>query len=397
MEESVNKMKILYIVARPLEINTSASIRNRATIMGLVENGHQVHLVTTMPDQNHMAYDNSLVLTDVKTTYIKLGGIQSVARLGRKIKFMNLFKNFIVGYMNAHNLYDNLKGIVDHVTEIDVSNYDMIISSSDPKSSHLFAEKLIQRNKFNGKWIQIWGDPFLTDITLSKTARKRKIYKEEKRLLSACDKIVYVSKMTLKIQKKVYAECAEKMTYVPIPYLNKGEALSGDHIEQKKVRLAYCGDYTSKVRNIMPLYMAALEDEKNFHLIICGNSDLDLCSTSSVKVLGRQTYKKVEEIEKEATILVHICNLQGSQIPGKIYQYSGSYKPILFILDGNTTDIREQFEKYGRYYFAENTKEDISRVIRLIVHENKQFYPVHEFEKKVIADKILDMQKEKMI
>ena len=48
-------MKILYVVSRPLEINTSASIRNRATILGLVENGHTVDLFTTEPDRNHLS------------------------------------------------------------------------------------------------------------------------------------------------------------------------------------------------------------------------------------------------------------------------------------------------------------------------------------------------------
>ena len=45
-------MKILYVVSRPLEINTSASIRNRATIEGLVELGHNVNIITTEPDEN---------------------------------------------------------------------------------------------------------------------------------------------------------------------------------------------------------------------------------------------------------------------------------------------------------------------------------------------------------
>ena len=46
-------MKILYVVSRPLEINTSASIRNRATIEGLVELGHNVNIITTEPDEKH--------------------------------------------------------------------------------------------------------------------------------------------------------------------------------------------------------------------------------------------------------------------------------------------------------------------------------------------------------
>ena len=53
-------MRILYVVSRPLEINTSASVRNHATISGLIQNGHQVTLVSASPDKNHEAYDPTL-------------------------------------------------------------------------------------------------------------------------------------------------------------------------------------------------------------------------------------------------------------------------------------------------------------------------------------------------
>ena len=54
-------MKILYVVSRPLEINSSSSISNRAIIGGLLELGHEVDLVTTQPDKNHINYDNSIL------------------------------------------------------------------------------------------------------------------------------------------------------------------------------------------------------------------------------------------------------------------------------------------------------------------------------------------------
>lgn len=40
--------KILFIVSNPLEINTSASIRNKAMIEGLLLNGHTVDLVLSL-------------------------------------------------------------------------------------------------------------------------------------------------------------------------------------------------------------------------------------------------------------------------------------------------------------------------------------------------------------
>lgn len=382
-------MKILYVVSRPLEINTSASIRNRATIMGLVENGNQVTLLTTEPDSNHIAYDNSEKLNDVDIKYIKLNGIQSAARIGRKFKFLSPLKRIVINYMDSHNIYDNLKGIVDHIAEVDINKFDLVISSSDPKSSHLFVEKAKEYWKYQGKWIQIWGDPFYADITLDNKSKKKKIYSEEHRLLGSCDKVVYVSKMTLKAQMDLYPEFASKMVYIPTPYLKTIDNKSEDISSKSCVNIAYCGDYASNVRNITPLVSAVSNMSDKVRLTVCGNSDIQLATSEQINILKRQPYKKVMEIEKKANILVHLSNLYGSQIPGKIFQYSGSYKPILFILDGEKEEIRQQFEKYNRYYFSENNASDIMQTIEKIIRENKKFEPVEDFSKEQVAKNII--------
>lgn len=382
-------MKILYVVSRPLEINTSSSIRNRATIMGLVDNGHEVDLFTTSPDNNHIAYDGSMTISGVDITYIKLDGIQSVARLGRKLKFLEPLKKVVVKHMDSNDIYDNLKGIVDHISEVDVSKYDLIISSSDPKSSHLFVKKLLEQKDFSGKWIQIWGDPFLSDITLPKGINREEVYNEEKSLLSLCNRVVYVSKLTLESQRKIYHEYAYKMTHVPIPYLDEIVEHNNDLRQKKRVKLAYCGDYTSNVRNIIPLYEALKTLENRCEIKICGNTDLKLDSKKNIFITGRQPYEEVERIEREADILVHISNLSGGQIPGKIYQYSGTNKPILFILDGEKKDIKEQFEKYGRFCFADNDMDSIIKTIGEIISRANDYEPVQQFSKSVIANSLI--------
>lgn len=383
--------KILYVVSRPLQINTSASIRNRATISGLVENGHQVDLITTLPDENHMAYDESMDLQGVSCHYIKLAGIHSAAKIGRRIKFLRpLYKLAVSIFVKSH-IYDNLVDIINHTDEIDFSsvNYDYIISSSDPKSSHLYVEKLLKekQSSFRGKWIQIWGDPFYDDITLPADIDKKKVYDEENRLLSIADKIVYVSKLTLKRQQERYSSNASKMEYHPIPYMKEKISLI-EPLENRTVSLAYCGDFSSSVRNIMPFYNAVTEME-GIKGIICGNSDVKLVDNNNVLVYPRQPYDKVEIIENESDILVHLSNLNGGQIPGKIYQYSGTNKPILFILDGDSITLKNEFEKFNRFVFTPNDKESIANAINDIIKSNKKYQPVLEFSKKVVADNII--------
>lgn len=386
------KGKILYVVSRPLQINTSASIRNKATISGLVENGYQIDLVTTSPDSNHLAYDSSLDINEVNCLYINLAGIQSLAKIGRKLKFLNPLHRLATRLFEKSHVYDNLIGMINHTNEIDlISNkYDFIISSSDPKSSHLFVEKLLQEQGefFMGKWIQIWGDPFYDDITLPKNINKKKIFDEENRLISKADKIVYVSKLTLSRQQRRYSSNSLKMEYHPIPY-NKEKIKKLANLNDKKViSVSYCGDYNSSVRDIMPLY-EALKDMPNVKGIICGGADIQLKDTKHITILPRQNYSKIEEIEDQSDILVHLSNLHGSQIPGKLYQYSGTNKPILFILDGEKNQLLEDFKKYNRYVFANNDKESIKQGIKNILQYNKEYHPVQDFSKKHVANQII--------
>lgn len=381
-------MKILYVVSRALEINTSASIRNHATIMGLIENGHHITLLSATPDENHAAYDESLTVEQAEKKYVDLGGMQAVAKIGRKSKILTQLKPIVYRMLYGSEIYDNLKGIVNHIDEVDVSKYDLVISSSDPKSSHLFVDKLFEKNGKNIPWVQIWGDPFADDIT-RKNGGTKKVAQEEERLLSHADKVVYVSKLTCESQKKKYEKCAKKMVYIPIPYYKERRSNMEFPTDYRDVKLCYCGDYGTHIRNLQPLYAAA--KEIGVRMTICGMSDLKLESTERITVLPRQGADTVRKNEQGADVLVHLSNLSGTQIPGKIYQYVSTDKTILFLLDGEINVLRETFEKYNRFIFVENRKEEIVSVLQKICELRKAVSnePVAEFSAKYIANMII--------
>ncbi len=388
-------MRILYVVSRPLEINTSASIRNKATIEGLLELGHTVDIITTQYDTNHSNYDSSLSNEKVNVKYIQLGGVQNLARMGRRLKFLKPIKNLGYQVLSRMEIYDNLKTIVNHVNKMEIKDgmYDIVISSSDPKSSHLFVSELF-RNKVlsNTPWIQIWGDPFLSDITRKNRLMGSRVKKEEDRLLKQADRVVYVSNLTLKSQQETYSHYKEKMIYAPIPYLKK-EIYPQPINRGDTLTLLYCGDYSTNVRDIREIYRAV--KSTNHNLIICGQSDIKLEPTERIKIYPRVSYSKIKELEAESDVLVHLSNLKGTQIPGKIYQYSGTNKPILFILDGKSDILLQTFSGYGRYVFTKNNEIDISNAITNIKngkYEDCNFV-VEEFSPRLIANRIIEESK----
>lgn len=382
-------MRILYVVSRSLEINTSASIRNFSTISGLIENGHDVTVFSSEPDTNHSAYDGSLRPANAKIKYVRLGGAQSVARMGRKFKCLKWIKPYVYKLLAGNDIYDNMKSIINHVSELALDDYDLIISSSDPKSSHLFVDELFRYHGKSKPWIQIWGDPFADDITLSNKRRIKDIRREEERLLNEADKIVYVSKMTQISQAKKYCTCSDKMVYLPVPYYHTRISNRMLPKSLSEIHFCYCGDYNSKVRNLSPFYSTAVK--MNLKTTICGLSDLGLTSAGNVKVYPRQSADRVQMIEDESDILIHLSNLNGTQIPGKIYQYVSTNRPILFILDGDKEHLREIFQKYNRFIFVDNDEKSISEALQNIhlFAAEKNNEPLKEFSASMISQKLL--------
>ncbi len=383
--------KILFVVSRPLEINTSASVRNKAMVEGLIANGFAVDLLTTTPDEKHAAYDKSLSAEGAHSIRVPMNQTQKVTGLSRNNKLLSTLKSIAYKWMSKHEVYDHLKFIANYTDYVDLDNnhYDYIISSSDPKSSHLFVKTLLERKaeKFHGKWIQIWGDPFLTDITRTNT-NKHKIKVEEQRLLEAVDYVFYVSKMTLEQQKKIYPTCAHKMRYTPIPYIKEKITANRSMEKTEKIELAYCGDYDISIRNLKPLYDAVNQID-NAHLTVCGGSNAPLQSTEKVRVKGRVAYEEVCKVEDSADILVFVANRAGTQIPGKIYQYAGTNKPVLFVLDGDKEALKESFEAYDRFVFVENDAACITKGVREITQRQKEYAPLTAFSKDKVMKKLM--------
>lgn len=381
-------MRVLYVVSKSVEINTSASIRNSAIICGLLELEHSVTLVSTMPDKKSEYYDDSLIPKGVDLIYLTNGGSQKVVDWLKRNPILKPIKRFVSQHKNATEIYDSQKWIINHIDEVVFDDYDCVISSSDPKSSHLFVyEGMLNKSGKRIKWVQIWGDPFLGDVSITNSKSRNDIYAEEKKLVEAADEVYYVSEATLKEQKRNYPESAKKMHHIPIPYLNERIFKLRDLESISPIELCYCGDYPSRYRNIRPLY-DAVNRMSGVHITICGSSDIRLFETENVTILPRQGHKKVEEIEAKADILVHLSNSFGTQIPGKIYQYSGTNKPILFVLDGEEEFSKTTFGKYGRYTFTNNSIESIEKGIRDIKTDKTKRSPVSEFDKERIVNLI---------
>ncbi len=378
-------MKVLVINGDCITTNSSANLCHLAYINGLVDSGCDVTLLSA--DGSDYDTDKSMVIPpQVKsytyygvTLYEKLSlkksrnavvssespneNIKNEAeKQSVKSKIINKIKSVALESYGVHGIYSKFVKAANKFS-LD-TEFDYIISLSTPPSSHLIAYNLLKSKHIKGKkWIQIWEDPWYSDVYGFNG--KDKIYREEKRLLSFAQRVCYVSPITLKNQQKVFPEYAEKMYWQPLPYYYKNE--EAEPLKNTEKTFGYFGAYYPSARNLKPFYEAAKTAQ--ISLYICGEPYSLFRKTEKINIRPRLSLADLKPIEDNTDVLIFLCNRQGGQIPGKIYQYSATDKTILFILDGTDEEkrvLKDFFEPFKRYVFCENTEEDIIRAINLI-------------------------------
>ena len=413
-------MRVLYVTGACLTKNTSANMSHNSYLQGLIENGAMVEVV--MAKDGWGSEDNKLPKFKDITYY----EYESVSWADRLRSFVRKFfpigdshksttpssqgnsskKATASNIKRRKSLRDYVKSLfyilfnpdpVYPIHSVWLKNaqrfksntlYDLVISNSSPAASHKLVTLLKEKGQIHyKKWIQIWEDPWYYDLY---GGRSEAIKQEEHALLQQAEEIYYVSPLTLHYQKRYFHDCAEKMRSIPLPYLKFGE---GRFTESSDVSFGYFGDYYSYTRNLEPFYKALLT--LNCKGYIYGDSNLNLQGTDIITVSGRITLDDLEKIQEQTSVLVHLCNLKGGQIPGKIYHYSATEKPILFILDGTKEEkevLKNYFSQFNRYCFCENNQDSIRKAMTYIIdnYPKMKGCAVEEFSPKVIVSNLIN-------
>ena len=352
-------MKVLFVTLFPLENNTSVTISNYGVLRGLHQLGHDVTIL--MP---HASYGNLQIPYDVSMfRIVRIDGLPfyqirqapEKQSLGYKLKRKwNKWFNFL----------DFTKYYLKCAKSVSILNehFDLVISTSDPKATHVFVKKMIDHGLSCSRWIQHWGDPMYGDITRSNCYPNWVVKCYERRIVKWADKVVYVSPFTADMLKMVHPQLSNRIDFVPLPC----EEITEEPVasaESDILKLAYLGDYSPSIRNILPLY-DAVNNMEGVHLTIAGISSLKLENTDKVKVLPRIPQNECHQLEMSSDVSVTVCNLRGTQIPGKVYYAAASQKHMLVILDGDEKDkLKEYVDSFGRYITCENNPESIQKAL----------------------------------
>ena len=357
-------MHILFITFSDINVCGSSNIRNISMIKGLLDLGHDVDIISYRSSNNAVLVDESFkniisecdvfeITASLSTEKVSSGLLDS-KNTSFKRKVYNKLRRIYYSLEPVDSLR-NIAKTVD-ISTLHLGKYDLMISSSNPYSVHIFADR-IRNMFFDGKlkWIQYWGDALYLDTLTRSPIFPFRVKNAERKLISSCDKVVYTNDVVLKLQKELFPECSDKMSFVETPY---GFDVGDDSPIEYSV--GYFGSFSSSVRNIIPLYSTL----KNLSCksIIIGNGDQIIESTDKVSVLPRASVNEVMKYENRTRILVCVCNKLSSKgetglIPGKVYHYGATTKEVLVV--GATPDVKRFLSGYERYYFADNDEDSI--------------------------------------
>lgn len=224
---------------------------------------------------------------------------------------------------------------------------DAIVSTGPPHSMHLIAEKLHQKTGI--PWIADFRDPwtnidFYKDLRLTWFADKR--HKQlEKRVLKNATKVVVV---TWQMREEFKEICGRDDIHVILNGFDDADFNKADQaVLDKEFSIIHVGSM-NKDRNPVALWQALKEviselPDLQQHLRIRLIGPVDFSVRESIEQSGLKAFTTFTEfvpheeavlLQQQAQILLLVINNSPNAnllIPGKLYEYLGSGRPVLTI------------------------------------------------------------------
>ncbi len=359
-------MNILYVSSFVYRKNSSAAIRNNKMIEGLVSIGNSVDVLTVNYSEEWT--DSALLESHrklgVSANYQDVFSVNNIATNGSKKRLKQYLPKSIYTFIkNVVAFPDVDKKWLDKDIVIE-DKYDIVISSSDTKTSHYVVEKIFKKQVLKAKWVQIWGDPWASDVNLDFFTKKL-VGSFEYKLLKKAYKVFYVSELTTKEYKNKFPSISHKISYVGRPYYKKLFVDTSIH-KINEFSIFYPGSLNenrSIVNFCENIKKFNLSNERQIKLNICGyqtESTLELYQEYNfVRFLGVKSVDEVYSQFSESQFLLFVDNgVSSTQIPGKLFDYYGTNLPIIALVSNGNTIMKEFLSKDRRTIVVDKDNQD---------------------------------------
>lgn len=276
-----------------------------------------------------------------------INSVSNTHKAPRK-KTVDFLKSFIPDFYTLGLL--DIKNLDELAIDTD---YDYMISMSDPKSAHFLSIYLKSRvpSLRNVKVIQMWGDPWFFDITKPTNLMTKLV---ESFLLKRANLIFYRSRATITQQKKFFSFAESRMHMIDRGFIGAELIDVNLSIKKESFNFLYLGDYSPEVRDVEQFCKAASDYGHNVRLI--GNAPYELKERlnkiTNITQIERLSPCKLQPYIDSSDCLIVVLNKRGTQVPGKIYDLLTVQKPAILLLDGEVK--KEDIPTYERFTVIEN-------------------------------------------
>ncbi len=278
------------------------------------------------------------------------------------------------------------------VKNISLKKYPVLITSQYPLVDSLIGLYIKNRHP-NIFWIADIGDP----VCAPYNSKLKKPIDEhfEKKIVRTADRVVVTNRNVRLLLSARYGVPKEKIEVITQGFdAERFRVQKARKDKNKDFTMLFSGTFYRGFREPDNLIEALYRlKHLNFKLQIAGRNELFLRDFDRIKekveFLGFVPYEESLKLQDKADVLVNISNRQTYQVPGKIYEYIGSKKPILNIVYDKDRDETAWFVKRYRIgVVCENRVEEIkSAVLNLYTAwENNRLPKMFKFD----SDELLE-------
>ena len=275
------------------------------------------------------------------------------------------------------------------------NQYDLVVSSHEPAVDIFLG---FYARKKGVSWIVDLGDPLLTPY--SRPWRRKLDLRVEKRVMQKASHVVVTDDKVIDLLVQRHGEhLRPKFSTISqgFPAVQAAPTSKANEC----FTICFTGNFYSDFRNPEQLALAlrALPDI-GFELYLIGNNHRFAPvfeGIHGVHFLGQKNHSDCLAWQRASDLLINIGNVQNYQIPGKIYEYLGSRKPILHIQTSESLDPgADLIEKMGAGTVVKNDAHDISKALKeiysqwqsspesLIAHRQEALILSHTWQNKAL-------------
>jgi hypothetical protein len=343
-----NSMRALFITSSFPPLPESQTIRNIYIIQGLKKAGIDVTVVTGAeeagdPTLRQLLSDEVVIARTGRCFYDVAQGCAAQLPGAPVRQWSRSAIAVLSGRLLAPDVRFDWRSKALRVArhQLRQRHFDTIISSSGSYAAHEVAAQLAAETRL--PWIAEYGDPWALNPLppLSLPRIRRRNLRTERRALQRCRQMIVTTKQTADLYQEWLGPECPAIAVIPCGFTRVGP-VRGHSAASRHWSIAYVGSASRTnrdLRSIMELLEEVLtaRPEWQIELSIVGSYSPAFAQFARglrylrVRFSGWVSYAESINRMEAADVLVLYGNSQPIQVPGKVFNYVATLRPILYL------------------------------------------------------------------